>query len=87
MHCYKFYVVRWGCCSVKVGNRFPSKKHFVSWLGLSPKSKQSGSVKKKVYLKFQPCRTNLPTVGQSLLAGKSCAVGVFMRRLKSGKRG
>jgi len=29
-------------------NRFPTVKHFVSWLGLSPKNKQSGKMKKRI---------------------------------------
>jgi transposase len=47
-------------------SRFPTKKHFVSWLGLSPKNKQSGKtpvLNEEKYLKasqnfFKQCRTH-----------------------------
>ena len=39
----------------EIGNdmsRFPTKKHFVSWLELSPKNKQSGKMKKTSQKQF-----------------------------------
>jgi transposase len=66
-------------------SRFPSNKHFVSWLGLSPKNKQSGRMKKRVSVKTNTAGLIFRQSAQSLLASKNCAVGVFMRRLKSRK--
>jgi transposase len=66
-------------------SRFPSNKHFVSWLGLSPKNKQSGKMKKRVSVKSNNAGLIFRQSAQSLLASKNCAVGIFMRRLKSRK--
>jgi transposase len=73
----------------EVGNdmsRFPTKKHFVSWLGLDPQNKQSGKMKKRI----KSTSTNnagliFRQAAQSLLTSKYCAIGVFMRRLKGRK--
>jgi transposase len=66
-------------------SRFLGKKQFVSWLGLSPKNKQSGRMKKRGSVKSNTTGLILRQSAQSLLTNKNCAVGVFMRRLKSGK--
>jgi len=67
-------------------NRFPTKKHFVSWLGLSPKNKQSGKMKKCLISKSNNAGLILRQAAQSLLISKHSAIGVFMRRVR-GKKG
>jgi transposase len=73
----------------EIGNdlsRFPSRKHFVSWVGLSPKNKQSGKMKKRVKC---TASNNAGLIfrqsAQSLLTSKHNAIGVFMKRLKGRK--
>jgi len=66
-------------------SRFPSKKHFVSWLGLSPKNKQSGKMKKRVKCPSNNAGLIFRQSAQSLLASKHKAIGVFMRRLSARK--
>jgi transposase len=73
----------------EIGNdlsRFPTKKHFVSWVGLSPKNKQSGKMKKRVKCNS---KNNAGLIfrqsAQSLLNSKNNAIGVFMKRLKGRK--
>jgi hypothetical protein len=73
----------------EIGNdmsRFTTKKHFVSWVGLSPKNKQSGKMKKRV-----KCNSSnnagliFRQSAQSLLSSKHNAIGVFMKRLRGRK--
>lgn len=66
-------------------SRFPSKKHFTSWLGLSPKNKQSGKMKKRVQSKGNNAGLIFRQSAQSLLTSKHSAIGVFMRKLKGRK--
>lgn len=66
-------------------SRFPTKKHFVSWLGLSPKNKQSGKMKKRVRCPSTQAGLIFRQSAQSLLTSKNNATGVFMRRLKGRK--
>ena len=73
----------------EIGNdlsRFPTKKHFVSWVGLSPKNKQSGKMKKRVKCNAS---NNAGLIfrqsAQSLLTSKNNAIGVFMKRIKGRK--
>jgi transposase len=67
--------------------RFPTVKHFVSWLGLSPKNKQSGKMKRAVR---SPKGNNAGEIfrqsAQALSTSKHNAIGAFIRRLK-GKKG
>ncbi|WP_163308190.1 IS110 family transposase [Dysgonomonas sp. 521] len=73
----------------EVGNdmsRFPTKKHFVSWVGLSPKSKQSGKMKKRIKSKSNNAGLIFRQSAQSLLTSKNNAIGAFIRRIK-GKKG
>ena len=73
----------------EIGNdlsRFPTKKHFVSWSGLSPKSKQSGKMKKRIKIKSNNVGLIFRQSAQSLMNSKNSAIGVFIRRLK-GKKG
>jgi Transposase IS116/IS110/IS902 family./Transposase. len=67
-------------------SRFPTVKHFVSWLGLSPKNKQSGKMKRRIKSSKDNCAGIIfRQSAQSLLAGKHNAIGAFMRRLKGRK--
>jgi len=66
-------------------SRFPTKKHFVSWLGLSPKNNQSGKMKKRVSSRSNKAGEIFRQSAQSLLVSKHKAIGVFIRRLKSRK--
>ena len=67
-------------------SRFPSPKHFSSWAGLSPKSKQSGKMKKRLNAKSNNVGLILRQSAQSLMNSKNSAIGAFIRRLK-GKKG
>lgn len=67
-------------------SRFPTVKHFVSWLGLSPKSHRSGKMKKNV--KGTSCNAAgqvFKLCAQSLLSSKNIAIGSFMRKLRGRK--
>jgi len=66
-------------------SRFPTKKHFVSWLGLSPKNKQSGKMKKRVSSRSNYAGQIFRQSAQSLLNSKHKAIGSFIRRLKGRK--
>jgi transposase len=67
-------------------SRFPTKKHFVSWVGLSPKNKQSGKMKKRVKcVSSGNAGLIFRQSAQSLLSSKHNAIGVFMKRLKGRK--
>jgi Transposase IS116/IS110/IS902 family./Transposase. len=73
----------------EVGNdmsRFPTKKHFVSWLGLSPSNKQSGKMKKRVKSPTNNAGLIFRLSAQSLMSSKNSAIGIFIRRL-NGKKG
>lgn len=66
-------------------SRFPTKKHFVSWLGLSPKNKQSGKMKKRVKGQTNNAGLIFRQSAQSLMSSKHNAIGVFIRRIKGRK--
>jgi transposase len=66
--------------------RFPTVKHFVSWLGLSPKNHRSGKMKKNV--KGTPCNAAgqiFKLCAQSLMSSKNIAIGSFIRKLRGRK--
>jgi transposase len=68
-------------------SRFPTQKHFVSWLGLSPKSKQSGTMKRRISSgKSNIAGEIFRQSAQALSRNKYSAIGSFIRRLK-GKKG
>jgi hypothetical protein len=73
----------------EVGNnmsRFPTVKHFVSWLGLSPKNKQSGKMKRRVKSSKGNCAGEIFRLSaQALSTSKHNAIGAFIRRLKGRK--
>jgi transposase len=67
-------------------SRFPTVKHFVSRLGLSPKNKQSGKMKRRVKSpKGNYAGEIFRQSAQSLSTGKHNAIGGFIRRLKGRK--
>jgi hypothetical protein len=66
-------------------SRFPTEKHFVSWLGLSPKNKQSGKMKKRVKCTSNNAGIIFRLSAQSLSVSKYSAIGVFIRRLRGRK--
>jgi len=66
-------------------SRFPSVKHFVSWLGLSPKNKQSGRMKRRVKSQSNNAGEIFRQSAQSLSVSKHNAIGAFIRRLKGRK--
>jgi transposase len=66
-------------------SRFPTEKHFVSWLGLSPKHKQSGKMKKRVKSRSNNAGHIFRQSAQSLSTSKLNAIGAFTRRLKGRK--
>jgi transposase len=66
-------------------SRFPTVKHFVSWLGLSPKNKQSGKMKKRVKYPSNNAGEIFRQSAQSLLNSKHNAIGYFIKRLKGRK--
>lgn len=64
-------------------SRFETKKHFVSWCGLSPGRNQSGKSSK--FVKRAPCNNAgqiFKEVAQSLENSKFIAIGQFIRNLK-----
>ena len=67
-------------------SRFPTIKHFISWLGLSPKRHRSGKINKNV--KGTSCNAAgqiFKLCAQSLLNSKNIAIGSFMRKLRGRK--
>ncbi len=74
----------------EVGNnlsRWPTEKHFTSWLGLAPGQHQSGKKNKRTNKKHRPKTGQIfRQIAQSLIESKKIALGAFGRRIKA-KRG
>jgi transposase len=67
-------------------SRFPTAKHFVSWVGLSPKNKQSGKMKRRLKSpKGNYAGEIFRQSAQALSTSKHNAIGAFIRRLKGRK--
>ena len=65
-------------------SRWPSAKHFASWLGLSPGNKVSGG--KKLSGKTKPCANRAAIalrLAANTLYNSDCAFGAFLRRMKA----
>jgi transposase len=65
-------------------NRWPTAKHFGSWLGLAPGSKISGG--KVLSSKTKPCANRaaiILRIAASTLHHSRCALGAFLRRQKA----
>lgn len=66
--------------------RWPTEKHFTSWLGLSPGQNSSGTRSRKVKRKGKPLTGQIfRVIAQSLLQSKKIAIGEFGRRLRARK--
>lgn len=66
--------------------RWPSEKHFISWLGLSPGQHTSGKMRKKVRKKGRPKAGQIfRIIAQGLINSKDVAIGSFGRRLRGRK--
>lgn len=65
--------------------KWPSEKHFTSWLGLSPGQGNSGKKKKNVKKGRPKAGQIFRQIAQSLLNSKKIAFGAFGRRLRGRK--
>jgi transposase len=66
-------------------SRWPSEKHFTSWLGLSPGQHHSGKKRRHVRKGRPKAGQIFRVIAQSLMNSKKLAWGAFARRLKSRK--
>jgi transposase len=67
-------------------SRFPNRKNFVSWCGLSPKREKSGTINKRVKgIKCNKAGQIFKEIAQGLLNSKYVAIGSFIRKLKARK--
>jgi transposase len=67
-------------------SRWPSEKHFTSWLGLAPGQHTSGKMKKSKRKSGRPKAGQIfRQIAQSILTSKRIALGAFGRRLGSRK--
>lgn len=66
--------------------RWPSEKHFTSWLGLSPGQHTSGKTKKNKSKAGRPKAGQIfRQIAQSLITSKHIALGAFGRKLRARK--
>ena len=67
-------------------SRWPSEKHFTSWLGLSPGQKNSGKKNRNARKKGKPRAGQIfKIIAQGLINSKNIAIGAFGRRLRGRK--
>lgn len=67
-------------------SRWPSEKHFTSWLGLSPGQNSSGKYKKRAKKKGRPAAGQIfRVIAQSLINSKHIAIGAYGRKLRARK--
>lgn len=66
-------------------SRWPSEKHFTSWLGLSPGQNNSGKRKRSKKKGSPTVGQIFKTIAQSLLASKNIGFGEFARRIRARK--
>jgi transposase len=67
-------------------SRWPSEKHFTSWLGLSPGQHSSGKTKRNKKKAGHPKAGQIfRQIAQSLLNSKNIAIGAFGRKLRARK--
>ena len=67
-------------------SRWPSEKHFTSWLGLSPGQNNSGKHKRRAKKKGRPAAGQIfRVIAQSLINSKHIAIGAYGRRLRARK--
>jgi len=66
--------------------RWPSEKHYTSWLGLSPGQHSSGKMRKNARKKGKPKAGQIfRIIAQGLINSKDVAIGSFGRRLRGRK--
>lgn len=66
--------------------KWPTEKHFTSWLGLSPGQHNSGKMRRNAKKKGHPEAGQIfRTIAQSLINSKNIAIGSFGRRLRGRK--
>ncbi len=67
-------------------SRWPSEKHYTSWLGLAPGQHSSGKMKRTKRKKGHPKAGQIfRQIAQSLITSKHIALGAFGRRLRTRK--
>jgi transposase len=67
-------------------SRWPTEKHFTSWLGLAPGQNNSGKSKKRSRKKGRPKAGQIfRVIAQGLINSKDVAIGAFGRRLRGRK--
>jgi transposase len=67
-------------------SRWPTEKHYTSWLGLAPGQNNSGKMRRTKRKKGRPKAGQIfRQIAQSLLTSKKIALGAFGRRLRSRK--
>jgi transposase len=67
-------------------SKWPSEKHFTSWLGLAPGQNNSGKRNRNAKKQGQPIAGQIfKTIAQSLLTSKNIALGAYGRRLRARK--
>lgn len=67
-------------------SRWPSEKHFTSWLGLSPGQNNSGKKNKRSKKRGRPAAGQIfRVIAQSLINSKHIALGAYGRRLRARK--
>jgi len=67
-------------------SRWPTEKHFTSWLGLSPGQNNSGKMRRNAKKRGRPKAGQIfRTIAQGLINSKSIAIGSFGRRLRGRK--
>lgn len=67
-------------------SRWPTKKHFTSWLGLAPAQHNSGKSKRNARKKGKPKAGQIfRQIAQSLMASSKLGLGAFARRLRAKK--
>lgn len=66
--------------------KWPTEKHFTSWLGVAPGQHNSGKVRRNARKKGNPNAGQIfRTIAQSLINSKTIAIGAFGRRLRGRK--
>ena len=66
--------------------KWPTEKHFTSWLGLSPGQNNSGKRKRSAKKKGHPKAGQIfRVIAQGLINSKGIAIGSFGRRLRGRK--
>jgi len=65
--------------------KWPTEKHFTSWLALSPGQNNSGKKKKSVRKGHPKAGQIFRQIAQSLLTSKNIALGAFGRRIRARK--